>query len=75
METDEVHLYIVTVDVPTSVFRERLATVSGARVVRELPPRRVVVALRSRDDRARLAAVPGVETLVEDRLEHHDRPA
>jgi hypothetical protein len=35
--------------------------------VRELPPGRLVVAA---DDPARLAALPGVESVVEDRLEH-----
>jgi hypothetical protein len=73
--TAAVYLFIVTVDVPPSIFRERLAAVGGARLVRELPPRRVVVALRSASDRARLAAVPGVEALVEDRLERPDQPA
>jgi hypothetical protein len=72
---DAVYFYIVTIDVPASVFRERLEAISGARPIRELPPRRVVVALPSAGDCSQLAALPGVEALVVDRLEHPDRPA
>jgi hypothetical protein len=70
---DAVHLYIVTIDVPASAFRARLDAIEGARLVRDLPPGRVVVALRSPVDRPRLAALPGVAAVVHDRLEHPDR--
>jgi hypothetical protein len=38
--------------------------------VRELPPGRLVVAVDDPKGAARLAALPGVESVVEDRLEH-----
>jgi hypothetical protein len=72
---DVIGVYIVTIEVPTSVFRVHLHTVAGARLVRQLSPGRVVVALRSPADRPRLAALPGVEAVVPDRLEHPDRSA
>jgi hypothetical protein len=68
-------VYIVTTEVPTSAFRAQLDTVEGARLVGELPPGRVVVALRSPGDLPALAAMPGVTAVVPDRLEHPDRPA
>jgi len=68
-------VYIVTIEVKTTAFRAYLTAIEGARLVRELPPGRVVVALRSRADRSRLAALPGVTAVVPDRLEHPDRPA
>jgi hypothetical protein len=70
-----VGVYIVTIVIPTSTFRVHLDAIEGARLVRQLPPGRVVVALRSPADRARLAALPGVEAVVPDRLEHPDRSA
>ncbi len=68
-------VYIVTIEVPTAAFRANLDAIEGARLVRELPPGRVVVALRSSADRQQLAALPGVTAVVPDRLEHPDRPA
>jgi hypothetical protein len=52
-----------------------LDAIEGARLVRQLSPGRVVVVLRSPADRVRLAALPGVEAVVPDRLEHPDRSA
>jgi len=68
-------VYIVTIEVETTAFRAHLDAIEAARLVRELSPGRVVVALRSRADRSRLAALPGVTAVVPDRLEHPDRPA
>lgn len=68
-------VYIVTIDGPPAGFVAHLAGVEGARLIRELPPRRVVVALRSHADRDRLAELPGVQAVVMDRLEHPDRRA
>ena len=70
---DAVGVYIVTIEVSTSTFRGHLDAIEGARLVRQLSPGRVVVALRSPADRVRLAALPGVEAVVPDRLEHPDR--
>jgi len=67
-------VYIVTIAVPAAAFRAHLDAIDGARLIRELPPGRVVVALRSSMDRPRLAALPGVTAVVPDRLEHPDRP-
>src|SRR6266536_1145898 len=67
-------VYIVTIAVPAAAFRAHLDTIDGARLITELPPGRVVVALRSSMDRPRLAALPGVTAVVPDRLEHPDRP-
>jgi hypothetical protein len=75
LEIDDIGVYIVTIEVPTSAFRMRLDDIEGARLVRQLSPGRVVVALRFPADRARLAALPGVEAVVPDRLEHPDRLA
>ena len=72
---DDVGVYIVTIEVSTSAFRGHLDAIEGARLVRQLSPGRVVVALRSPADRPRLAALPGVQAVVPDRLEHPDRPA
>jgi hypothetical protein len=74
-EVDAVDVYIVTIGVPAAAFRAHLVDVEGAQLVRELPPRRIVVALRSPADRQRLAALPGVEAVVPDRLEHPDQLA
>jgi hypothetical protein len=74
-EVDAVDVYIVTIEVPTSAFRGQLDAIEGARLVRQLSPRRIVVALRSPADRQRLAALPGVEAVVPDRLEHPDQSA
>jgi hypothetical protein len=63
-------VYVVTIAVPASEFRSHLDAIAGARLIRELPPRRVVVALRSPDDRPRLAALPAVEAVVDDELQH-----
>jgi hypothetical protein len=68
-------VYIVTIDGPAERFNQHLTTLDGARLIRELPPRRVVVLLRSHADRARLAELPGVEAVVLDRLRHPHRPA
>jgi hypothetical protein len=73
IQADAVH--IVTIEVPTAAFLDHLEAIEGARLIRELPPGRVVVALRSRADRQRLAALPGVTAVVPDRLEHPDRQA
>jgi hypothetical protein len=72
---DAVGVYIVTIEVSTSAFRGHLDAIEGARLVRQLSPGRVVVALRSPADRPRLASLPGVQAVVPDRLEHPDRPA
>ena len=61
-------------EVPATAFRERLEAIDGARLIRELPPGRVVVALRSPADRDRLAALPGVTAVFSDRPEHLHRP-
>ena len=66
--------YIVAIEVPVAAFRGHLEAIEGARVIRELPPGRVVVALRSAVDRPRLEALPGVTAVFSDRLEHPDRP-
>jgi hypothetical protein len=66
-------VYIVTVAGAAADLRTHLDAIPGAWLVRELPPRRLVVALRSAADARRLAALPGVEAVVEDRLEHPDR--
>jgi hypothetical protein len=63
-------LYIVTVELPAGEFRERVEAIEGARLIRDLPPGRVVVALRSSADLPRLAALPGVTAVLPDRLEH-----
>ena len=63
-------VYIVTTGEPPERFRGRLDGIEGARLIRALPPRRVVVALRSHADRARLAELPGVEAVDLDRLQH-----
>jgi hypothetical protein len=66
-------LFIVTIGVEAAAFGRHLEAIEGARLIRELPPDRVVVALRSPADRRRLAALPGVTAVVPDRLEHPDR--
>jgi peptidyl-tRNA hydrolase len=63
-------VYIVTIREPAASFRGSLQALEGARLIRELPPGRVVVLLASPADRPRLAKLPGVEAIVEDRLEH-----
>jgi hypothetical protein len=68
-------MYIVTIEIPAAAFRAHLDAIEGARLIRELPPDRVVVALRSPADRPRLAALPGVTAVLLDRLEHPDRRA
>jgi hypothetical protein len=72
---DAIGVYIVTIEVPTAAFRVHLDAIEGARLVRQLSPGRVVVALRSPTDHVRLAALPGVDAVVPDRLEHPNRPA
>jgi hypothetical protein len=67
-----VPVYIVTIAKPPAEFRRQLEAIADAWLVRELPPRRVVVVLRSAADRPRLAALPGVEAVVVDSLEHPD---
>jgi hypothetical protein len=67
-------MYIVTIDVPAAAFRVQLDAIDGARLIRELPSGKVVVALPSSADRPRLAALPSVTAVVSDRLEHPDRP-
>jgi hypothetical protein len=66
-------VYIVTIEVSAAEFGARLEAIEGARLIRELPPGRVVVALRSAADRPRLAALPGVTAVLPDRLEHLHR--
>lgn len=68
-------MYIVTIEIPAAAFRAHLDAIEGVRLIRELPPDRVVVALRSPVDRPRLAALPGVTAVLLDRLEHPDRRA
>jgi hypothetical protein len=68
-----VAVYIVTIEVPASRFRAHLESVAGARLIRELPPGRVVVALATPEDLPRLAALPGVTAVYSDRPEHPDR--
>jgi hypothetical protein len=63
-------LYIVRISISVEEFTERLRAVEGARLIRELPPRRVVVALPSRAALPRLLALDGVEAATPDRLEH-----
>jgi hypothetical protein len=72
---DVIGVYIVTIKVPTSSFRGHLDAIEGARLVRQLSPDRVVVVLHSPANRPRLAALPGVEAVVPDRLEHPARSA
>jgi hypothetical protein len=67
-------LYIVAIEGPVAAFQGQLDAIDGARVIRALPPGRVVVALRSSVDRPRLEALPGVTAVFSDRLEHPDRP-
>jgi hypothetical protein len=67
------HVYIVTLAVPATEFRSVLEAIPGARFIRELPPRRVVVTLRAPGDRRRLARLPAVEAVVPDALEHPTR--
>jgi hypothetical protein len=68
-------VYIVTTGVAAPEFGASLAAIPGARLVRALPPRRFVVVLRDHADRHRLAALPGVEAVALDALQHPDRPA
>jgi hypothetical protein len=44
-------MYIVTIEIPAA-FRAQLDAIEGARLIRELPPDRVVVALRYQPNRA-----------------------
>ena len=67
-------LYIVAIEGPVAAFRGQLEAIDGARMIRELPPGRVVVALRSPLDRPRLEALPGVTAVFSDRLEHPNHP-
>jgi hypothetical protein len=62
-------VYIVRITGTVARFRERLRTVDGATLVRELPPDRVVVTLPSTAGESGLAALDGVESLTHDRLE------
>ena len=65
---------IITVSGDLADVIVRLLAVPGVRIVRELPPSRVVVVLHARDDAASVGRLPGVVSIVEDRLEHptHD---
>jgi hypothetical protein len=72
-ERRDVAVYIVTIGVPTSEFSARLESLAGARLIRELPPGRVVVALATHGDLPRLAALPGVTAVLSDKPEHPDR--
>ena len=51
----------------------RLPEVAGARMVRDLPPGRAVVALTSPGDQAALALLPGVVSVQPDTFEHPTR--
>jgi hypothetical protein len=65
-----VNVYIVSIAGTAAELRSSLEAIDGARYIRELPPRRVVVALRAPEDRLRLAGLPGVEAVVPDTLQH-----
>jgi len=60
-------VFIVTIAVPAEEFRRSLEGVAGVRFVRELPPGRVVVTAAGS---AVVTALPAVEAVIEDRLEH-----
>jgi hypothetical protein len=64
---------IVTLTTDVDEFVRRLGQVDGARLVRELPPGRVVVALRGTGSAADVAALDGVVSVVVDSLEHPQR--
>jgi hypothetical protein len=68
-------LYIVRISISVEEFAERLRAVEGARLIRELPPGRAVVALPARAPLSRLLALDGVEAATPDRLEHPHRPS
>jgi hypothetical protein len=68
-------LYIVRISISAEDLRERLRGIEDARLIRELPPGRVVVALPSRAALPRLLALDGVDTATPDRLEHPDHPS
>jgi hypothetical protein len=68
------NVYIVRISIPVAAFRDRLEDIPGAVFIRELPPARVVVRLSSRAALPRLAAMPGVDTVTADRLQHPDSP-
>ncbi|MEO3812818.1 hypothetical protein ABGB17_27775 [Sphaerisporangium sp. B11E5] len=59
--------YILTLSIPVTDFRARLAEVPGAVFVRELPPSRVVVVLESPSAYPALSHLPGVASVQEDR--------
>lgn len=61
--------YIVRISGTAAAFRSLLGSVEGATFVRDLPPDRVVVTLRTPADVRRLAALDGVESVTRDRLE------
>ncbi|MBI1376744.1 MAG: hypothetical protein GC157_04575 [Frankiales bacterium] len=61
---------IATLAVPVEDAAAVVARVPGARLVRELPPGRVVVVLHDASDAGLLAAQPEVVSVVPDRLEH-----
>lgn len=61
---------IATLAVPVEDVAAVVARVPGARLVRELPPGRVVVVLLDASDAGLLAAQPEVASVVPDRLEH-----
>ncbi|MDN3358680.1 hypothetical protein [Actinomadura sp. DC4] len=62
-------VYIVGVSGTIADFRVRLRAIEGARPVRDLPPDRVVLTLRSAADLPRLAALEDVVSVTPDRLE------
>lgn len=62
--------YIVRLRAPLAEFRTQLATIPGARFLRELTPGQAVVTLPPDTARAALQALPAVETATPDRLEH-----
>jgi AmiR/NasT family two-component response regulator len=63
-------LYVVTVASGSHDVVAALESVAGARVVRPLDDRRLVVSLRSARDAAAVAQLPGVLSVLPDRLEH-----
>jgi ribosome-binding factor A len=66
-------LYVVRASGSVEDLRVAIRTVKGARVVRDLLPGRVVVAVPDSSYAAALAALAEAEQVLPDRLEHHTR--